>query len=185
VVDVAFDYLYDHDNGIKFRKVSQGDVAELMSLKNESWYGTHRVSITNDANIAQWIECLTEEDVNTPKNLILVAAAWIDGEICCIGIFKIFSIDWQNRLAFVGWDGFKEQRSKGYGKKLVKAGVDFCFNVLNLHRLQADILANNGASQACAESAGFIKEGYQKQVVRRNGAWMDNTIWGIITRYTE
>jgi len=80
----------------------------------------------------------------------------------------------------VGWDIFKVCRGKGLGKKLVRAGVDFSFEMLNLHRLRADILETNLVSQKCAESAGFIKEGTEKSAVWKRKEWVDSYIYGII-----
>jgi RimJ/RimL family protein N-acetyltransferase len=175
------EYLFKHDNGILFRKIDAADQGDLIDLKNESWFGTHRVSLVSDASQRRWLLDLIAEDIHVPKNLVLVGSIDLP-EIsgASVGIFKILNIDWQSRLAAVGWDVYKSYRGRGLGKKLVKAGVDFCFGVLNLHRLNAEILDKNVASYKCALAAGFKKEGFQAKAIRRNGEWLDNLLYGIV-----
>lgn len=182
-------YNYIHENGIAFCKVDISDLDDLTNLKNESWFGTHRISFVNKTNQNNWLEALNREDIQTPKNLVMIASVpdhvvfptrVDDGHYKKIGVFKILSIDWQSRIASVGWDIYKPFRGKKLGKKLVKAGVDFCFEVLSLHRLEADILANNCTSQRCATEAGFEQEGCKRKSILRKGKYIDNLIFGII-----
>lgn len=169
--------LYNHKSGISFKKVNESHLYDLLCLKEESWFGTHRITFSNIENQKTWFQSLCKEDVHAPKNLVLMA---YDEENNIVGVVKILNIDWQNRRAELGWDIFKEFRGRGNGKKIVAAGVACCFEMLNLRRLQADILVTNTASQKCAEAAGFIQEGYQKEVVFRNGKYVDNLIYGIL-----
>lgn len=182
------EYLYTSENGIAFRKVDISDVDDLTDLKNESWFGTHRVSLINKANQNNWLEALNQEDIHTPRNLVLIAAvpvheilsARVDDSYTKIGVFKILGIDWQSRIGQVGWDIYKAYRGKGFGHNIVKAGVDFCFKVMNLHRVEADILTTNAVSHKCAMAAGFEKEGCKRKSVMRGGKWVDNIIYGMI-----
>ena len=187
------EYLFQHPNGILLRRVNAGDLSDLTGLKNESWFGTHRVSFVSADSQRRWLEALDREDVHAPGNLVLVACTdEPEGDIPApsprpnhaglnrVGIFKVLSIDWQSRRAAVGWDVYRNYRGEGVGKRLVKAGVDFCFKVLGLHRLQADVLATNMASQKCAEAAGFQRDGLQTKAILRCGEWIDNIIYGVI-----
>lgn len=187
------EHLYTHPNGITLRRVEASDLADLTHLKGESWFGTHRVSLVSEDSQERWLAALDREDIHAPGSLVLIASA---GEpeldipaplprqkhsgVHNVGVFKVLSIDWQSRRAAVGWDVYRPYRGEGLGKKLVQAGVDFCFNVLNLHRLQADVLLTNLVSQKCAEAAGFAKDGVQSKAILRCGRWIDNVIYGVL-----
>lgn len=183
---------YTHPNGIAFRRVEASDLPDLTRLKNESWFGTHRVSFVSTSSQEKWLARLDAEDIHTPRNIVLVAIAdrpvdmpspvpaSDDSVSANVGIFKVLDIDWQSRRAAVGWDVYRSHRRKGLGTKIVAAGVGFCFQVIGLHRLQADILVNNIASRKCASEAGFREEGYQPKTILRNGEWIDNIIYGIL-----
>jgi len=176
-------YLYASQNGIRFRKIEEEDLQFLLEIKNESWFGTHRTTIVNLTNQKKWFKSLCQEDVNCPKNLVLIAEGVADPTyegFYPIGTFKIINIDWQNRRGEAGWDVHCTWRQKGWGKKIVKAGVDFCFELLNLRILDAQILITNKASQKCAAAAGFEQEGKQKRAIFKNKEYVDNLLYGIL-----
>ena len=164
--------------GLKLRKLCKGDLCHLKKLKDESWFATHTVAIVNKCDQHRWFESL-DTNVGNPRNLMMIAEC--DGTP--VGIFKISSVEWINRTADVAWDIFQEERGKGLGKRLVAAGVDFCFSILNLRRLDAEILENNAPSQKCAEAAGFELEGRRKKAVHCREAkdsYVDSLIYGCI-----
>lgn len=174
--------LYIHENGINFRKAEKSDAKTLLDLKNESHFGTHTVTLANITTQEKWLENINHE-THCPRNLVLVGSCYLshkEEELYDIGIFKLLDIDWQNRRAKVGWDIFSDFRRKGLGTKIVKAGVDFAFNILNLHRLDAQILITNEASLKCAKVAGFQIDGRQDKAVFKNGKYIDNLILGIL-----
>lgn len=166
---------------INFRKADRGDIKDLLELKNESWFGTHTVTFANTISQEKWLEKISLE-THCPRDLVLIAnfsdkALVNDMDV---GIFKILNIDWQNRKAEAGWDIYKEYRGHGFGKKIVKAGVDYAFKMLNLRRLDAQILCTNEASIKCAKYAGFMLEGLQKQAIIKNGEYIDNLLFGVM-----
>lgn len=169
------DSLYVHENGVGFRKAEKTDAKSLLDLKNESWFGTHTVTLANLASQEKWLESISYE-THCPRNLVLMAS---NGPIT-FGIFKILNVDWQSRKAEVGWDIFKCNRGKGLGKKLVKAGVDFAFEVLNLRRLDAQILVTNQRSLACAQASGFEIEGTQRRAIFKKNEYIDNLLLGLL-----
>lgn len=168
--------MYEH-NGVRLCKLEMGTLEPLKDLKRESWLSTHQITIANDADQRRWLESLEEEDVNTPKNLVLTAFR----SSTIFGIYKILNVDYINRTANVGWDVYEKNRGKGLGKKLVIAGAAFCFDILNLRRLDAEILANNGASLKCAQNAGFSKEGVRRQAVHKLGEYVDSVVLGLLS----
>jgi RimJ/RimL family protein N-acetyltransferase len=172
-------FLYIHENKIAFRRADRHDAKALLDLKNESYFGTHTVTYANLISQEKWIESISLE-THCPRNLVLIANySGVMYEYDC-GIFKILNIDWQNRKAEVGWDIFQNFRNQGLGKKLVKAGVTFAFEVMNLHRLDAQILVTNAASLKCAEAAGFIIEGKQRSAIFKKDSYIDNLILGVL-----
>lgn len=172
------EFLYCHEN-VHFRRVDKQDIQALLDLKNESWFGTHTITLANSITQEKWLEKISE-DTHCPRNLVLVGHLMVAKAANDFGIFKILNIDWQNRKAEVGWDVYKSHRRKGLGKQLVKAGVSFCFNILNLRRLDAQILQDNEASIICAKHAGFALEGVQKKAIFKNGDYVDNVLFGVL-----
>ncbi len=57
------------------------------------------------------------------------------------------------RLGFIIVDG--NMRGKGYGKKLVKFGLDYAKNLLNATEINLGVFENNVEAIACYKSMGF------------------------------
>lgn len=163
--------MYLHKNNIDLCKLDEHDLSLLLNLKDESWFGTHKISIINMYDQKKWFERLTT------SNSELVMMAWYGTDK--IGIFKI-NIDWMNRSADIGQDIFAIHRGKGFGYKIVEAGIDFCFEVLNLNRLTAEVLENNTISQKVLFKGGFIKEGIKRDAVFKCNKYLNSIMIGII-----
>jgi RimJ/RimL family protein N-acetyltransferase len=73
-----------------------------------------------------------------------------------------------------------EQRGKGFGTATVKLLLDFCFNDLNLNRVQIDYFATNVAAQKTYLKSGFKIEGTLRQAAYINGQWLDIIVMGML-----
>lgn len=82
--------------------------------------------------------------------------------------------------AIVGYVLDKNQNGKGYMTIAVKQLVNYAFNTLHLHRLEAGVMPHNIGSIRVLEKAGFHKEGIAKSNVKINGQWKDHQILAII-----
>ena len=78
------------------------------------------------------------------------------------------------RSCFLGYRIDKNENSKGYATEAIKKVVDFGFDELTLHRIEANIMPGNKASIRVIEKLGFIYEGESKQYLRINGVWEDH-----------
>lgn len=165
---------YRHKNGITLRKIGRDDLGLLLRLKEESWFGTHRVAILNETDQASWFESVTKSSTD----LFLMAEGGDHNSR--LGLFKVAGIDWMNRSAHVAWDVFSEHRGQGYGKKVVEAGTDLCFEIQNLHRLDLEILLPNEASHKCALYAGYYPYGKRKAAIYKCGQYVDSWCLGLL-----
>jgi diamine N-acetyltransferase len=163
--------MYQHKNGITLKKVTQQDLWHLLELKNESWFGTHSIAIINDTDQQKWFDKITADS----KNLVMIA--WKDAER--IGVYKISNIDYINRRYDSAHDVFSNQRGKGYSKPVLEAGVDFGFEILNMHRLDTEVLTGN-ISMKAALAVGFVEEGVKRKCIHKCNQYIDSTVMGIL-----
>jgi len=166
--------------GLTFCKLERDQLLSLLDLKKETWLQTHNTTIANCDDQTRWFESL-DKDVHCPQNLILLARSLtFTVSPTTVGVFKIFNVNYIHGSADVAWDVFKEVRQKGYGKLLVAGGVKFCVDILNLRRLDAEILMHNKASMKCAYSAGFVQEGVRRGAVFKRGKYIDSITFGYL-----
>jgi ribosomal-protein-alanine N-acetyltransferase len=57
------------------------------------------------------------------------------------------------------------------------AMMNFAFDQLGLHRLEAACLMNNVASQGLLKKSGFQQIGCARQYLRINGQWQDHLLF--------
>lgn len=166
---------YIHKNGIKLCKVEKEHLSVLKDLKNESWFGTHNIAVVNDLNQQKWFE-----KISSDANSLYLTALDINNNDDPVGVYKINNIDWISRFYDSAHDVFSFARGKGYGYTILEAGVDFGFEVLNMHRLNTEVLENNKASMKTALSAGFQVEGTKRRIIHKCGQWLDSVCLGLL-----
>jgi [ribosomal protein S5]-alanine N-acetyltransferase len=81
--------------------------------------------------------------------------------------------------AVVGYGVFAPSRRRGYMLEGLKLAVQFVFEHLGLHRLEADIQPANEASVAFIRRAGFRYEGFSPGFIQIGGRWHDHERWAI------
>lgn len=66
-----------------------------------------------------------------------------------------------------------EHADNGYMTQAVPAVVQYAFQTLHLHRIEANIMPRNIPSRQVLEKCGFVKEGFSPQYLYVNGVWED------------
>ena len=77
------------------------------------------------------------------------------------------------------WIGQSYSR-RGYMTEALSLLLDFGFEHLGMHRVEAACLPNNDASKALLLKLGFAEEGFARQYLRINGAWQDHLLFAIL-----
>lgn len=73
-----------------------------------------------------------------------------------------------------------EYWGKGYGTEVVNRILDFGFNDLKLHRIQAGCAVKNIGSIKVLEKAGMKREGHARQTLPLKTGWSDNFEYAIL-----
>jgi len=80
-----------------------------------------------------------------------------------IGLIDVFDFDIKNKRAGIGILIENEvNRNQGYGREALQLLVNYCFEVLHLHQVYANISENNIASLKLFETNGFKIIGLKK-----------------------
>lgn len=81
--------------------------------------------------------------------------------------------------AILGYGAFVPLAGKGYMSEGIELAIRFGFHDLGLHRLEADIQPDNGASINLVKRLGFRKEGDSPGFILLDGCWRDHERWAI------
>ncbi len=85
-----------------------------------------------------------------------------------------------SQTATLGYWMGERYAGKGHMSSAVAMILPFCFDVLNLHRIEAACLPNNMPSIRLLENAGFHKEGYARNYLLINGTWQDHILFACL-----
>ena len=76
--------------------------------------------------------------------------------------------------------GNKDYWGGGYGRDAVMLLLDYAFNELGLHRIEASIIDSNIASLKMHQHCGYVIEGIKRNSVFKGGRFHDQTILSIL-----
>jgi ribosomal-protein-alanine N-acetyltransferase len=79
----------------------------------------------------------------------------------------------------LGYGIFERYARMGYISAGLRQVINFAFESLKLHRLEADIQPENGPSRRLVEKMGFTCEGVSRGFIRINGEWTDHERWAL------
>lgn len=101
-----------------------------------------------------------------------------DDEI--IGTTTLFNLNFDNRRCEIGYALDRAEWGKGYMQETLHALLDYAFNRLDLHRIEADVDPRNLNSIRTVEKLGFQREGYLRQRWQVNGEIQDALFFGLL-----
>jgi ribosomal-protein-alanine N-acetyltransferase len=73
-----------------------------------------------------------------------------------------------------------EFQGQGLMTEALRLGIDFVFEELNLHRIEANYIPRNLASGRVLEKLGFEKHGVAKNYLKINGKWEDHVLTSLV-----
>lgn len=163
--------MYHHKDGIWVRKVAREDLPQLLALKAESWWGTHSALIANMDDQIRWFERMSDREM-----CIMVMQG-----TNAVGVGVYTEIDWVGRSMSVSGSIFKEYRTPETVKAAFAAGLDFVFEMLNMRRVSAEVLACNVVAQRIhLEHLRFRIEGCRREAVYKCGRYYDSILLGLL-----
>ncbi|MCC6383801.1 MAG: GNAT family N-acetyltransferase [Bacteroidia bacterium] len=100
-------------------------------------------------------------------------AICLQGTTELIGTAGIYNIEKNHRKGELGYWLLPGYWHKGYISEAVKLIIDFSFNSLNLHRIEATVETENIASIKTLLKLGFHLEGTQRESEWKANRWID------------
>lgn len=96
-----------------------------------------------------------------------------------IGFWRMIK---QNYRAEVGYMLHPGYWRKGIMNEALEAVINFGFNNMNLHSIEAHINPGNSASANLLEKTGFIREAYFKEDYFFRGKFLDSAIYSLLNK---
>ena len=97
-----------------------------------------------------------------------------------IGTVTLFNLNFDNKRAEIGYGLDYNYWRKGYVTEALDALLSYAFDVLQLHRLEADVDPRNLGSIRTLEKMGFQREGLMRERWQVNGEIQDALFYGLL-----
>jgi len=99
------------------------------------------------------------------------------------GVISFHSLNFNNKVAEIGYWIAKEYRGKSIGTNAVKVLTNFGFETMGWNRIEAMIDHDNEASKKVVSRAGYEHEGLMRQrVIRANGDVIDMDLYAVLQK---
>lgn len=159
------------------RRLSRVDANEIFFLRSNENVVRYlgREPSKNISEAEDFIDAINKNvDEN---NSILWGIAFLEDPSTVIGTICLWNLKPENYRGEIGYLLHPDHWGKGIMKEAINAIVDYGFNVLGLHSIEALLSPENIASSAVLEKTGFIKEGHLKESFYFNGRFSDTAIY--------
>lgn len=166
---------------IKLRLIQLKDlksIHELHLLPETDEFNTLGIPVRIEETMAiikPWIE---ENEKTEIKNFTLAIEKKDTGQF--IGLFGLKLWPQKNKRGEIWYKIHSNYWKKGFATEAVNLVLDFGFDMLKLHRIQAGCAVENIGSIKVLEKVGMIKEGRGRQILPLKGGWSDNFEFSIL-----
>jgi [ribosomal protein S5]-alanine N-acetyltransferase len=94
-----------------------------------------------------------------------------------VSLSQVFRRAFQS--CYLGYFVGEEHNGRGYATAGVRLAVDYAFDDLRLHRVQANVMTKNPRSARVLEKAGFRREGLALRYLQIAGRWEDHDMYAM------
>jgi UDP-4-amino-4,6-dideoxy-N-acetyl-beta-L-altrosamine N-acetyltransferase len=156
------------------RPIEESDLPKMVALRSDPsvWMNLGTIRMIGLKEQKQWFENL---GLDNRYYYILFSK-----KISFIGIVRMDEIDYINRSIRVGGDILAQYRNKGYGSKMYKLILKYCFDYLNMNRVWLLVLETNKFAIKLYMKSGFKEEGHQRKAIYRNNRYIDYIMMSIL-----
>ena len=162
------------------RKITKGDAADFFTLRSDKdlmRYIDRPVAQTMQ-DVLNLIEIITTALKNNDGITWGIALRNDPKLIGTIGLWRIIKEHYRAEIGYLLSDAFQRQ---GIMQEAITAVINYGFNIMQLHSIEANVNPNNTASIMLLEKNKFIREAYFRENYYYNGKFMDSLVYSLIT----
>ena len=165
------------------RTIKMSDAPELFRMRSleqtMQFIGKEKMVIVEEAE-ALLMKMLDSLQNNEGIQWCITLKEKPDSLIGMVGLWRLIKEHYRAELGYMLHPDFWR---KGIMKEAVLAAIDYGFNTMKLHSIEAHINPANAASAAVLEATGFIREAYFKEDFYYNGKFTDSAIYSLLTTF--
>lgn len=166
---------------LHLRRLVKEDVNEVFALRSDKEvmkYIPRPLVKTNE----EALEHIAMIDEKIENNEGINWAISLKSNQKLIGIIGHYRIKPEHFRAEIGYMLLPEYHGKGIIVEAIKETLNYGFQVMKLHSIEAIIDPENYASESVLQKSGFVKEAHLKENEYYEGRFLDTVIYSIINK---
>lgn len=166
---------------LSLRRAVAEDAAVIFEMRSnpEMMKYIPRPLVTKIEEAQQHI-ALINEKINSNEGINW--AITLKGETKMIGIIGHYRIKPEHYRAEIGYMLLPDFQGKGYISEAIAKVVEYGFDVMKLHSIEAIVAPENEASAIVLQKNGFVKEAHLKENEFYDGKFLDTVIYSKLNR---
>ncbi|WP_320814965.1 GNAT family N-acetyltransferase [Flavobacterium sp.] len=166
---------------LRFRKLTNEDAPAILELRSnpETMKFIPRPLLLDIEGALAHIKMINDK---IDENLDINWAVTEKNSDKCIGIIGFFRTQPEHFRTELGYMILPQHKGKGYVTEGVNTLLDFAFNQLNFHSIEATIDSRHVSSERVLIKNGFTKEAHFKENFFYNNEFTDTVIYSILKR---
>lgn len=167
---------------VVLRQMSLADTPSIYQLRSRPELSKYiyRNLCKQESEAAQFIESI---NAAIQRNESLYWAITLPANNFTIGTFCLWNISEVNKRAEIGYELLTEYHGKGYMQHSAKAVIDYAFNTLGLHSLEAVVNPGNAPSIKVLERNHFKREALFTENEYHDGRFTDTAIYSLLATW--
>ncbi|MFV5684270.1 GNAT family N-acetyltransferase [Flavobacterium sp. GB2R13] len=163
------------------RRININDINEIFALRSnpETMKYIPRPLLKTNEDALEHIEMI---DAKIENNEGINWGITLKNDPKLIGIIGHYRIKPEHFRAEIGYMLLPEFNGKGIIPEAVKEVVDYGFNVMKLHSIEAIIDPENFGSEKVLQKSGFVKEEHLKENEFYDGRFLDTVIYSLLNK---
>ena len=168
-------------NRLLLRRLDNNDVNEILKMRSdaETMKYIPRPLVKNNEEA---LELIAKIDSGIENNEGINWAITEKGSPKLIGIIGYYRTKPEHYRSEIGYMLLPEFHGKGFASEAIEIAVQFGFNEMKLHSIEAVLDPENKASERVLQKNGFIKEGHFKEHEYYDGRFLDSLIYSLLNK---
>ncbi|MEZ7500782.1 GNAT family N-acetyltransferase [Flavobacterium sp. Arc3] len=166
---------------LSLRRVVNNDVNEIFALRSDKEvmkYIPRPIAKTPEDALAH----IATIDATIDRNEGINWAITLKNSDKLIGVIGHYRIQPQNYRAEVGYILHPDYHGKGFIPEALKKVIEYGFNIMKLHTIEAVIDPDNAGSEKVLQKSGFTKEAHFIENQFFEGQFLDSIIYSLLNK---
>jgi ribosomal-protein-alanine N-acetyltransferase len=156
---------------------AEGLLAMLSDPQSMKYWSDQPISNIEDAT-----RVLEKDLESDARGNSMCWSVFLNGQDRMIGKCILFQFSQANQRAEIGYILNRKYWRQGLMQQALEAVIEFAFNTLKLHRIEADVDTENTGSLGILEKLGFQREGLFRDRWRVYDEWQSSVMLGLLKK---